>query len=76
MDIVYFDKLRAVYFDDYLLVERSYNASTVNGHISYLKSLFQLLVEREIIGQNPFKDIAKHKESASRRNLAYSKQQI
>ena len=76
MDILNFDRLRAVYFDDYLMVERSYNACTVNGHNSYLKSLFQLLVEREIIGQNPFKKIAKHKESASRRNLAYSKEQI
>ncbi len=76
MDIVYFDRLRAVYFDDYLFVERSYNACTVNGHISYMKSLFQLLVEREVIGQNPFKSLAKHKESASRKNLAYSKDQM
>ena len=76
MDIVYFDRLRAVYFDDYLFVECSYNAKTVNGHIAYLKSLFQILVEREIIGQNPFRNIAKHKESSSRKNLAFSPGQI
>ncbi len=76
MDIVYFDRLRAVYFDDYLFVECSYNACTVNGHISYMKSLFQLMVEREVIGQNPFKNMAKHKESTSRKNLAFSKDQI
>jgi integrase len=76
MDMVYFDKLRAVYFDDYLFVQCSYNAKTVNGHIAYLKSLFQILVEREIIGQNSFKNITKHKESSSRKNLAFSPEQI
>jgi integrase len=76
MDIVYFDRLRAVYFNDYLLIECRYNARTVNGHVAYMKSLFQLLVEREFIGENPFKNIPKHKESTSRRNRAFSKQQI
>ena len=44
MDVVYFDRLRAVYFNDYLLIERGYNPRTVNGHVSYMKTLFQLLV--------------------------------
>lgn len=76
LDIIYFDRLRAVYFDDYLFVQCAYNAKTVNGHIAYLKSLFQILVEREVIGKNPFRGIAKHKESSSRKNLAFSPQQI
>ena len=61
MDIVYFDRLRAVYFNDYLLVECGYNPRTVNGRVAYMKSLFQVLVEREFIGENPFKNIPKHK---------------
>ena len=76
IDVAYFDKLRAVYFNDYLFVERAYAAKTVNGHISYLKSLFEVLVEREIILKNPFKGIKKHKEGLSRRNLAFSVEQI
>jgi integrase len=75
-DIVYFDKLRAIHFDDYLIGQCGYSAKTVNGHIAYMKSLFQVLVEREIIATNPFKGVAKHKESASSRNLAFSENQI
>ena len=76
MDIVYFDKLRAIYFDDYLLVHCNYSARTVNGDISYLKSFFQVLVDREIITNNPFQKIKKHKEVSSRRNLAFNENQI
>ena len=38
LDIAYLDKLKAIHFDDYLLVGCQYAAKTVNGHISYLKS--------------------------------------
>ena len=76
LDVTNFDKLRAVYFDDYLLVECGYTAKTVNGHIAYMKSLFQVLVEREIILNNPFKNIKKHKESQSSKNLAFNVDQI
>jgi integrase len=75
VDVKYFDKLRAVYFDDYLFVEIGYAAKTVNGHIAYLKSLFQVLVEREIILKNPFRNVKKHKEGLSRKNLAFSAEQ-
>ena len=74
-DITYFDKLRAIYFDDYLSVESSYAAKTVNGHVSYMKSLFQVLVEREIIRNNPFKNLKKHKEGESRKNMAFNEEQ-
>jgi integrase len=76
LDVTNFDKLRAVYFDDYLLVECGYTAKTVNGQIAYMKSLFQVLIEREIILNNPFKNIKKHKESQSRKNLAFNVGQI
>ena len=72
MDIVYFDKLRAVYFNDYLLAQCGYGAKTVNGRISYLKSLFQILAEHEIIRDNPFKNFKKQKEGGSHRNMALS----
>ena len=76
MDIAYFDKLRAVYFNDHLLVKCGYSAKTVNGHVSYMKSLFQVLVEREIIVKNPFKNLKKHKEAESRKNLAFNPTQM
>ncbi len=76
MDVAYFDKLRAIYFDDYLLVHCNYSARTINGDISYIKSFFQVLVDREIITNNPFQKLKKHKEASSRRNLALSKNQI
>jgi|WetSurMetagenome_2_1015567.scaffolds.fasta_scaffold07430_5 integrase len=75
-DIAHFDRLKAVYFDDYLLVECKYAAKTVNGIISYIKSLFQILVDRELILNNPFKNLKKHKEGDSRKNLAYNEAQI
>ena len=75
LDIAYFDKLKAVHFDDYLLVECHYTAKTVNGHISYLKSLFQILLDREVILNNPFKNLSKHKEADSRKNIAYNEVQ-
>ena len=76
LDIAHFDKLKAVYFDDYLLVECQYAAKTVNGQISYLKSLFQILVDREVILNNPFKNLSKHKEADSRKNIAYNEAQV
>jgi len=76
MDIGNFDKLRAIYFDDYMVIDRGYSAKTINGNISYLKSTFMVLVEREIIKDNPFARIRKHKEAASRKNLAFSPTQI
>jgi integrase len=76
LDITHFDKLKAVYFDDYLLVECHCAAKTINGHISYLKSLFQILVDREVIINNPFKNLSKHKEADSRKNIAYNEAQI
>ncbi len=63
-------------FDDYLFVECKYAAKTVNGHIAYMKSLFQILVEREIIVNNPFRNSKKHKEGASCKNLAFSEKQV
>ena len=74
-DVVYFDRLRSVYFDDYLTVECGYAAKTVNGHIAYMKSLFQVLVEREVIRDNPFKNLKKHKEAESRKNMAFNEKQ-
>jgi len=76
LDIGYFDKLRAIYFNDYLLVERGYAPKTVNGHTAYLKALFQVLVEREVILKNPFRSLRNHKEGHSRKNLAFSLEQI
>jgi integrase len=76
LDIAYFDKLKALHFDDYLMVDCHYASKTVNGHISYLKSLFQILVDREVILNNPFKNLNKHKEAESRKNIAYNKTQI
>ncbi|MCH7658346.1 MAG: site-specific integrase [Bacteroidetes bacterium] len=76
MDVAYFDKLRAIYFDDYLLVQGNFSSRTINGDISYIKSFFQVLVDREIITINPFQKLKKHKEASSRRNLALNKNQI
>lgn len=76
MDVAYFDKLRAIYFDDYLWVQGNFSSRTINGDISYIKSFFQVLVDREIITINPFQKLKKHKEASSRRNLALSKNQI
>jgi len=58
------------------MVEKAFAAKTVNGHIAYLISLFQLLVEREIIQHNTFQGIKKHKEGSSRKNQAFSPTQI
>ena len=75
-DVALFDKLRAIYYNDHLMVKCSYAAKTVNGHISFIKSLFQVMVEREIILNNPFKNLKKHKEAESRKNLAFTPKQM
>ncbi len=33
MNITYFDKLHAIYFDDYIVAECGYAAKSVNGHV-------------------------------------------
>ncbi|MFC2090989.1 tyrosine-type recombinase/integrase, partial [Bacteroidota bacterium] len=76
MDVIYFDRIRAIHFDDYLIGQCGYTAKTTNGHIAYLKSLFQILVEREIMAENPFKSVSKHKEASSSKNLAFNDSQI
>ncbi|UCG26816.1 MAG: hypothetical protein JSV24_07485, partial [Bacteroidales bacterium] len=37
MDIGHFDKLRAIYFDDYMVIDCGYSAKTINGNISGMK---------------------------------------
>ncbi len=42
----------------------------------YLKALFSMLVDREIIKENPFKGIKKQKEVITKQNIAFTDKEM
>ena len=49
---------------------------TINNDVSYIKRLWSILKNREIIVKNPFSELEKQKEERSLRNLAYTDSEI
>jgi len=56
---------------DHLLVDKKYTGKTHNGHLGILKTIFNAMVDREIIGKNPFKGIKELPEESGK-NVAYT----
>jgi site-specific recombinase XerD len=76
INVRYLDRMHAISFVDHLIVDEQLSGKTINGKISYLKSLFNELIEREIIKENPFVKIKKRKEVKTYQNLAYTDAEI
>lgn len=56
---------------DYLLIQRKYCGKSHNGQLGILKTLFNAMLEREIIEKNPFKGIKELPEDTGK-NVAYT----
>jgi site-specific recombinase XerD len=76
INVKYFDRLHAMNFVDHLIIDEKLAGKSINGKISYLKSLFNELKEREIVSENPFVKIKKRKEVKTYQNLAYNDAEI
>ena len=76
VDIDFFGRYHAQDYVDYLTTENSKTGKTINNKITYLKALFNGLVDRDIIGSSPFSKIKKMKENKSYQNLAFNEKDI
>jgi integrase len=63
-------------FFDYLLTERKVTAKTHNNYKTFLVSLFNVLIEKEIIKENPFSKVKKLKEVNLGKNIAFNSSQV
>lgn len=66
-----FTKIHALEYVDYLKMKRNFSGKTCNNTVSYLKTLFFMLVERELIATNPFCAVKKSKEEKGK-NVAFT----
>ena len=71
IEIGQFDKSHVLEFVDWLISELKYKGKTTNVMIGCLKTLFYMLVEREIIATNPFCVFKKMKEDEGH-NVAFT----
>jgi integrase len=71
-----FDRLRAMLYVDHLVIDDHLTGKSVNSKVAYMKSLFNELLEREMIDKNPFVRLKKHKEVITYRNLAYTDDEV
>lgn len=75
LDADQFTKVHALEYLDYLQKEKGLCGKTCNDTIGYLKTLFFMLQEREIIKSNPFCKIKKCKEEKGK-NVAFTPSEI
>ena len=68
-------KADALKFADYLVTELNYKGKTVNGTIGYLKSMFYMLIDRDIAKSNPFTAVKKLKEDEGK-NVAFTPYEV
>lgn len=71
LEVSEFSKKHAIEYVDYLKKVRNFSGKTCNNTVSYLKTIFFMLVEREIISSNPFCAIKKSKEEKGK-NVAFT----
>ena len=75
-NVLSFDRLKAMAYVDYLVVDKQMAGKSVNTKVSFMKSMFNQMLEREIIMGNPFVRIKKRKEIKTYQNLAYTDDEI
>ena len=69
-----FTKIQALHFLDYCLIERKYSGKTYNNMINKMRSLFNELVDRGHIIDNPFAKMKKKKVQAKKRRAFTTKE--
>lgn len=67
-----FTAVHARAYVDFIQLEKGCNGKTVNGQVSYLKTFFNMMVEREIILKNPFNGIKKLRHDIGK-NIAFNR---
>lgn len=75
MEVGDFEKKHAIEFADWLQKDKSYAGKTTNNTIGDLKSLFYMLVHREICKENPFSAVKKLKEEEGK-NVAFTPDEV
>ena len=75
MEVGDFQKKHAIEFVDWLQKEKSYKGKTTNSTVGYLKTLFYMLVERDICKKNPFTAVKKLKEEDGK-NVAFTPKEV
>ncbi len=68
-------KIDLIKYSDYLLTARKVTPQTRNNHLRFLKSLFNDMLDRGWLEENPAAEYKKMKETVSAKNKAYSKTQ-
>lgn len=76
LPVTQFKKVNAIRYLDYLLTSTNLAPVTVNKARDFLKAIFTMLTEREIIPVNPWFGIKKEKEIQSKQNIAFSETDI
>lgn len=75
VEIDNFTKLDALAFSDYLVRDLGFKGKSANGIVGYLKTLFYMLVDRELANSNPFTAVKKMREDAGK-NVAFTPHEI
>jgi integrase len=52
-----FSRREALRYMDHLSIQKQFSPRTYNNHLTYCKSIFQLLIDREYLEKNPFERI-------------------
>jgi integrase len=69
-------KSHSIKFLDYLRTDKKLGAASINKYRALLQALFSLLVEREIVENNPWKGIKSEKVVESNANIAFELGQV
>jgi integrase len=62
-----FSRREAIRYMDYLSIQKKLGARSYNNHLTYCKSLFQLLIDREYLEKNPFDRIKRKRAKGKNR---------
>lgn len=75
IEICNFQKKHAIEFADWLQKEKSYSGKSTNNTIGDIKTIFYMLVHRDICKSNPFTAVKKLKEEEGK-NVAFTPSEI
>lgn len=75
-NVLMFEDSMAVGFGDYLSRVDGLRNKSINLRVGSMKSLFQVLVERKIVRENPFKAVKNRKVVLTSKNVAYTDKEI
>lgn len=64
----------AMMFADWMIKDMKYKGKTFNGMVTFMRTMFNMLVERQVIIKNPFAKIKRVPEDVGK-NIAFSEEQ-